>query len=105
MIPIRDLLNQIKWSKKENSKDYKIVYLDRILQQEVKVKFTSISKIEHNFMIIDEASIPLHRVTKVLKKDKLIWERKTRNFKIDKQKEEEIQKKLKDKLGWVVGLQ
>ncbi|MBU4502143.1 MAG: DUF504 domain-containing protein [Nanoarchaeota archaeon] len=105
MQPIKDLINKIKWDEKENPKDYEIVYIDRILQQEVKIKFKNISKIEEGFMEIDEATIPLHRIVKVYKKGKLIWERKVKKFKIDKKKEEEIRKKLKDKMGWVIGLQ
>lgn len=50
MIPIKDLLNKIKWDKKENPKDYEIVYMDRVLQQGVKIKFKKISKIEEGFM-------------------------------------------------------
>ena len=78
MQSIKDLLNQIRWSEKENPEDYEIAYLDRILQQEIKIKFKNISKIEDNFMIINETSIPLHRIVKVFKKGKLIWERKIR---------------------------
>lgn len=101
MIPIKDLLNKVKWDKKEDPKDYEIVYMDRILQQEIRIKFKKISKIEENFMIIDETSIPLHRIVKVYKKGKLIWERKMKKFKVDKKKEEKLKKKLKDKMGWI----
>ena len=104
MIPIKDLLNRIKWDEKENPKDYEIVYIDRVLQQEVKVKFKKISKIEEGFMIVDEASIPLHRIVKVYKKGKLIWERKVKTFRVDKKKEKKIKEELMDKLGWTVGL-
>jgi len=103
MISIKDLLNKIKWSE-EDSKDYELVYLDRVLQQEVKIRLKNVSKIEDNFMIIDEASIPLHRIVKVYKKGKLIWERKIKSFKVDKKKEKKIKKKLMDKLGWAIGV-
>jgi len=103
MISIKDLLNKIKWSE-EDSKDYELVYLDRVLQQEVRIRLKNVSKIEDNFMIVDEASIPLHRIVKVYKKGKLIWERKIKSFKVDKKKEKKIKKKLMDKLGWAIGV-
>lgn len=105
MIPIKNLLNKIKWDEKENPKDYELVYMDRILQQEIKIKFKNISKIEKEFMTVDEASIPLHRIVKVYKKGKLIWERKLKPFKTDKEKEKKLRKKIMDKLGWVAGIQ
>lgn len=102
MIPVKELLNKIRWDEKENPKDYEIVYMDRILQREIKIKFKNISKIEEGFMIIDEASIPLHRITKVYKKGKLIWERKIKRFEVDKEKEKKLRKKIKDRMGWVM---
>ena len=105
MIPVKDVLNKIKWDEKENPKDYEIVYIDRVLQQEVKIKFKSISKIEDNFMTVDEATIPLHRLVKVYKKGKLIWERKVKHFKVDRKKEEKVIKEMMDKMGWKVGVQ
>lgn len=104
MISIKELLNKIKWDEQENPKDYEVVYIDRVLQQEVKIRFKSISKIEGNFIILDEASIPLHRVVKVYKKGKLIWERKIKAFKVDKKSQEKLKKKMMDKLGWTVGV-
>ncbi|MBM3199668.1 DUF504 domain-containing protein [Candidatus Woesearchaeota archaeon] len=103
MMRIRDLLNKVKWS--ENHDDYEISYLDRVLQQEVRVKFKSISRVEDEFFIIGESSIPLHRVIKVYKKGKLVWERKVRPFKVDKKVEKKIKKKLMGSLGWTVGVQ
>lgn len=104
MIPVKDLLNKIRWSKEENPKDYELVYLDRVLQQEVKIRFKTISRIEGNFMVVDEASIPLHRIIKVYKKGKLIWERKVKPFKVDKKKEKKLKKKMMDELGWAIGV-
>ncbi len=76
MITIKNLLNKIRWDEKENPEDYKIVYVDKVFKKEVKIMFTDISRIEDEFIIINEISIPLHRIIKVYKKDKLIWERK-----------------------------
>lgn len=73
----KEELNRIMWSKKENQKDYALFYLDRVLMKEVKLDFTKIKKIEGTFMELDrDVSIPLHRIIKIKKKGKLIWERK-----------------------------
>ena len=76
MLPIKDLLNKIKWDEKENPGDFEIVYFDRVSKKEIKIGFKDISGVEDGFMTVNEASIPLHRIIKVYKKNKLIWERK-----------------------------
>lgn len=80
MVPVKDVLSRIRWDKKENPEDYEIVYIDRVLQQEVKIRFKDVSEIEGNFMTVGEASIPLHRIVKVYKKGKLVWERKAKRL-------------------------
>lgn len=100
MIPIKDLLNKIKWDKKENPKDYEIFYYDRILKilrnslceflisqkllSAISVKldclnFSEIKKAEDNLLTVikddEEINIPFHRIRKVKKKGKVIWER------------------------------
>lgn len=81
MIPILDLLNKIKWDKREKPKEYSIFYFDRILKNLIEIKFEDIKKIEGNFMILErngeEANIPLHRVREVRRLGRLIWTRKS----------------------------
>ena len=77
MIPIKDLLNKIKWSEEEPS-DYSIGYWDNADKKIVFIKFSEIKKIEGNFLLLDrdeETYIPVHRVKEVRKKGKTIWER------------------------------
>ena len=79
MIPIKDLLNKIKWDKRENPEEYFIFYYDRILKKLIKIPYTKIKKLEGSFMILgneEESNIPLHRVRKVMKNNEIIWERK-----------------------------
>ncbi len=80
MQTIKDLLNKIKWDKKENPEDHVVVYEDRVEGKERKIPFESIKKVEEGFMIVEKGgertNIPLHRIRKVLKKGKLIWQRK-----------------------------
>ena len=79
MIPIHDLLNKIKWDKRENPADYSIFYLDRIQNKLIQIPYAKIKKIEGSFMVldsIDETNIPLHRIKKVTKNNAVVWERK-----------------------------
>ncbi len=78
MIYIKDLLNKIKWDKRENPEDYKIYYFDRIENKLIPLRFEEIKEIDGNFLRLDreeETFIPLHRIKKVTKKEKVVWER------------------------------
>ena len=75
MQPIKELLNKIKWDKKENPEEYTIHYLDRITQKLKKIAYTDIEEIEGTFMLVGESNIPLHRIKQVRKKGEVIWSR------------------------------
>ena len=79
MQPIHELLNKIKWDKREDSGQYSIFYFDRILKKLVKIPYYKIKRIEGRFMVLDneeESNIPLHRIKKVAKGNVVVWERK-----------------------------
>lgn len=79
MQPIQDLLNKIKWDKRENPKFFSIFYYDRILNKLIKIPYAKIKKLEGSFMVLDnedETNIPLHRIKKVMKNNDVVWERK-----------------------------
>ena len=79
MVTIKDLLNKIKWDKREVPEQYSLFYFDRIKKELIKIPYAKIKRIEGSFMILDneeESSIPLHRIKKVIKKDIVVWERK-----------------------------
>ncbi len=80
MIPIKDLLNKLKWDKRYKPDEYTIYYHDRFRDEMIPVDYSSIKGLEGSFMIIerdgDEVSIPLHRVNKVMKGRMLVWRRK-----------------------------
>ena len=79
MIPIKELLNKIKWDKREKPEQYSIFYFDRILKTLMKIPYTKIRKIEGSFLVLDnekETNIPMHRIRKVVKDKVIIWERK-----------------------------
>lgn len=79
MITIKDLLNKIKWDKREKPENYDIFYFDRILKKLIKIPYTKIKRLEGSFMVLDNiegTNIPLHRIKKVTKNDVIVWERK-----------------------------
>lgn len=75
MQTIKDLLNKIKWDKKENPEDYAIYYLDRITKRLKKIAYKDITDIEGTFMLVGESNIPLHRIKQVRKKGEVTWRR------------------------------
>lgn len=79
MIIIKDLLNKIKWDKREKPSDYFIFYYDSILKKLIQIPYAKIKRIEGSFMVLDneeESNIPLHRIKKVMENNVVVWERK-----------------------------
>jgi len=77
MIPIKDLLNKIKWDKREIPEQYTIFYFDRIAKKLIPIPYIKIKKLEGSFMVLDneeETNIPLHRIKKVAKNNIVVWE-------------------------------
>ena len=74
MISIKHLLNKIKWDKRENIEDYSLEYLDRIEKKNIEIRLKDI-KIEGDYIVSEENTIPLHRIRKVKKNGKVIWNR------------------------------
>jgi uncharacterized protein (UPF0248 family) len=83
MIPILELLNKIKWDKREIPSGYKIGYLDKIQNKIIFIEYEKMSFEDgnkFNFSCRDDEGnlheIPFHRIRQVKNKDKIIWERK-----------------------------
>lgn len=79
MQPIQDLLNKIKWDKRENPQKYSIFYFDRVLNKLIEIPYAKLKKIEGSFMVLnneEESNIPLHRIKKVAKNNIIVWQRK-----------------------------
>lgn len=78
-MPVNELLNKIKWSRKENPKDYLLFYYDRVENKLKEIGFEEILKVEEGFLSLrrggKEVQIPLHRIKKVKKKGIIIWKR------------------------------
>ncbi|MBW3001982.1 DUF504 domain-containing protein [Candidatus Woesearchaeota archaeon] len=83
MIPIKELLNKIKWDKNENPEDYTVGYYDRLKKEIIEFPFTSIKEIDENFMLVEvageEKTIPLHAIKIVRKKGEQLWKRPISN--------------------------
>jgi len=79
MISIKDLLNKVKWDKKEEPSDYTVVYEDKLEKKYKEIAYNKIKKIEGAFMVLDregeEVNIPLHRVKQVRKNGMVVWNR------------------------------
>jgi uncharacterized protein (UPF0248 family) len=79
MQSILQLLNKIKWDKRENPDDYILFYYDRIDNSKKQISYNEIKRREGSFLIIerdnDELNIPLHRIREVRKKGRLVWRR------------------------------
>lgn len=79
MQPIKDLLNKIKWDKREVPEQYSVFYYDRIFKKLMKIPYAKIKRLEGSFIILnneEETNIPLHRIKKVMKNEVVVWERK-----------------------------
>ncbi|MBW2972002.1 DUF504 domain-containing protein [Candidatus Woesearchaeota archaeon] len=79
MITISELINKIKWDKRERPADYSLFYLDRITKKLVEIKYEEMKRVDEGFIVLErdgeETSIPLHRIRKVTKKGETIWQR------------------------------
>jgi len=80
MMPIKQFLNKIKFSGKFKKEDITIYYLDRIKNKLIPLQYKNIN-IEDDTIIINEKSIPLHRIKEIRNKGILIWKRPWENTK------------------------
>ncbi len=76
MTPIKKLLDRIKWDSKEKKEDYEIGYWDRVSGKEIRIRYDSIKDFDNQFFKFGDSEIPLHRIRKVYKNGKVVWERK-----------------------------
>ena len=79
MIFIKDLINKIKFDEREKGEDYVFFYYDRVEDKLKLLKFGEIKRVEGSFLVLErkgeEVEIPMHRIRKVEKKGKVVWER------------------------------
>jgi uncharacterized protein (UPF0248 family) len=82
MLPIRDLLNRIRWDREFGGSFFEIGYLDHIRRSIVRVPFRSIRFVSGNHFSCEiedvdgeVLTIPFHRIRQVYRDDILIWRR------------------------------
>ncbi|MEM3127248.1 MAG: DUF504 domain-containing protein [Candidatus Woesearchaeota archaeon] len=79
MTTIKELINKIKYDKREKPEDYVLYYFDRIQNKLIPLKYIDILRVEEDSMIVmkdgKETAIPLHRVREVRKKEEIVWKR------------------------------
>lgn len=73
----KDVLNKIKWTMDINNAEVWYVHRGAINDTKI-ITGKEILALEKSFMILENASIPYHRVFKIFYDNELIWERKKR---------------------------
>ncbi|HEC88114.1 MAG: DUF504 domain-containing protein [Methanomicrobia archaeon] len=74
---LTDIINKIRWDKRENEEDYSFGYLDNGIQNfdfksidfEQSTKFALAVKTEHEIKFI-----PFHKIKRVYRKGEIVWE-------------------------------
>ncbi len=74
---LTDIINKIRWDKRENEEDYSFGYLDNSIQNfdfksidfEQSTKFALSVKTEHEVKFI-----PFHKIKRVYRKGEIVWE-------------------------------
>lgn len=73
MRPIKDLLNKIKWDKREKPEDYSLFYFDRISKELIKIDYTDIKSFEDNFIVAEKNNEEVYiQCTELRKSEKTI---------------------------------
>jgi len=75
MIPIKEFINKIKWDKSLDKDEYLLHYIDRITNSIKEIKFDEILSLDGDFLVLEDKDIPLHRIRKVTRFGKIVWER------------------------------
>lgn len=85
MIPIRELLNRIRWDPEYGQDDFAIGYYDRLEERIVVVPFGEVCFTPDDHFAIQVTdvlgqthSVPLHRVCEVYRNGERIWRREHR---------------------------
>lgn len=74
---VRDILNALKWRTDKDLSKAEITYVHRGVPGDTKtISGDEILSIEPSFMILEEASIPYHRILRIIYNGEVIFERK-----------------------------
>lgn len=82
MLPIRKLLNRIKWDTEYGAASFEIAYLDRVAGGTIRVPFSDVliePGVRNFFGVMGPdgvwRQIPFHRVRRVYRNEVLVWKR------------------------------
>jgi len=74
----REILNELKWRGDRDISKAEIWYVHRGAPNDTMiVTGDGIVDLEHSFMVLSDASIPYHRIYKIIYEGEVIFERKT----------------------------
>ena len=77
MSTARDILNELKWREDRNISDAEIWYVHRGAPNDTKIiSGGDILALERSFMILSDASIPYHRIFRIVYQSKTIFEKR-----------------------------
>jgi uncharacterized protein (UPF0248 family) len=71
----KDALNRIKFDPFLNPEEFEIHYVDREKENLSQVNFSNI-EIEGDFFKFKEKLIPMHRIRKITRKGKVVWDKR-----------------------------
>lgn len=72
----REILNELKWREDRNLSNAEIWYVHRGAPNDTKIiTGDEILDLEHSFMVLEDASIPYHRIFKIMYEDRVIFDR------------------------------
>lgn len=73
----REILNELKWREDRDLSKAEIWYIHRGAPNDTKIiSGKEILNLEHSFMILEEASIPYHRIFRIIYEGDVIFERR-----------------------------
>ena len=79
MMGPKEVLNRIKWAETDGFQDIEVWYIHRGAPQDTKiVTENDIKSLGKSYLELEEASIPYHRIIKIIHRGKVVYERKNR---------------------------
>ncbi|UCF07231.1 MAG: DUF504 domain-containing protein [Thermoplasmata archaeon] len=73
----REILNELKWREDRDISRAEIWYVHRGAPDDTMiVSGEEIEALEHSFMVLADASIPYHRIFRIIYEERVIFERK-----------------------------
>lgn len=73
----KEILNELKWREDRDISKAEIWYVHRGAPNDTKIiSGKEVLNLEHSFMVLEDASIPFHRIFRIVYEGKVLFERK-----------------------------